>query len=369
MSSSPPPSILVVDDTPANLQLLVELLSERGYRVRPVPSGELALRAVQASKPDLVLLDINMPGLSGYDVCRRLKSDATTYDIPVIFLSALNEPSVKVLAFQCGGVDYVTKPFQVDEIAARVNTHLEIRNQRARLHEQNQKLREAEDLRDSLVHMVVHDMRSPLLGISLNLELLSETPEFSPDTRKMISDARLCTQTLIAMAEQMLDVSRLENGSMPLDRAPVDLGSLVSDALLGARPAAGARTLVQLGGLGMRATCDAALIRRVVGNLVSNAIKFTRTEGNISVRVVNEGGALRVEVQDDGVGIPKQAQGRIFEKFGQASATDARRGHGLGLAFVRMAVEAHQGAVGVWSESGKGSTFWFTLPVSGEGGS
>ncbi len=362
MSPTTPPSILVVDDTPANLQLLVELLSERGYRVRPVPSGELALRAVQASRPDLILLDINMPGLSGYDVCRRLKSDAATHDIPVIFLSALNEPSVKVLAFQCGGVDYVTKPFQVDEIAARVNTHLEIRNQRARLHEQNRKLREAEDLRDSLVHMIVHDMRSPLLGISLNLELLSETPEFSADTRKMISDARLCTQMLVHMAEQMLDVSRLESGSMPLELGPVDLGSLVSDALLGARPAAGTRKLVQLGEPGMRATCDAALLRRVVANLLANAIKFTRPEGSITVRVLRETDAVRVEVQDDGAGIPKEAQARIFEKFGQTSAKDARRGHGLGLAFVRMAIEAHRGAVGVWSELGQGSTFWFTLP-------
>ena len=126
-------SILVVDDIPANLELLAGMLTERGYRVQSAPSGELALRGAAASPPDLVMLDVNMPEMDGYEVCRRLKSDERLRDIPVLFISALTEPLDKVRAFQSGGVDFVTKPFNFEEVEARVRTHLELRRQRREL--------------------------------------------------------------------------------------------------------------------------------------------------------------------------------------------------------------------------------------------
>ena len=126
-------TILVVDDTPANLQLLTGMLKERGYKVRPAPNGELALRAAQLNPPDLILLDICMPEMDGYEVCARLKADVRLRDIPVLFISALDEATDKVRAFQAGGVDYVAKPFQLEEVDARVRTHLEIRRQKREL--------------------------------------------------------------------------------------------------------------------------------------------------------------------------------------------------------------------------------------------
>src|ERR1035437_6404886 len=152
------PNILMVDDTPANLLLLEKMLMERGYKARPVLSGKLALLAARTEPPDLILLDIAMPEMNGYEVCEQLKADAALKDIPVIFISALNETIDKVKAFGVGGVDYVTKPFQFEEVYARVQTHLQ--------------LRRLEKLRDDLTHMVVHDLRNSLKVICGFLEML-----------------------------------------------------------------------------------------------------------------------------------------------------------------------------------------------------
>ena len=135
MSREDVPNVIVVDDTPANLQLLTGMLKERGYKVRPVPSGKLALQAAKNDPPDLILLDIMMPEMDGYEVCERLKADEKLREIPVIFISALNETMDKVKAFGVGGVDYVTKPFQFEEVDARVSTHLKLQRQRRELKE------------------------------------------------------------------------------------------------------------------------------------------------------------------------------------------------------------------------------------------
>src|SRR3989339_730306 len=164
------PDILVVDDTPANLQLLTGMLKERGYRVRPVPSGKLAIQAARSQTPDLILLDVNMPEMNGYEVCEQFKADAALREIPVLFISALGETMDKMKAFAVGGVDYVTKPFQFEEVDARVQTHLKLRRLQIEQERQNRQLRESydqlkklEELQDNLTHMIIHDMRSPLI--------------------------------------------------------------------------------------------------------------------------------------------------------------------------------------------------------------
>ena len=160
--------ILVVDDTPANLQVFSGMLKDRGYKVRPAPDGRVALRAAKDLPPDMVLLDINMPGINGYEVCAQLKRDERMRDVPVIFISALNDTLDKVLAFGVGGVDYITKPFQFEEVEARVAVHLKLRRLQRELearirelHKTNEELRRLQDLRDNLTHMIVHVLRSP----------------------------------------------------------------------------------------------------------------------------------------------------------------------------------------------------------------
>ncbi len=359
---SPPASILVVDDTVENLRLLVNMLGQAGYEVRPATGGRQALRAAELNPPDLILLDINMPDMNGHEVCRRLKGQESLRDIPVVFLTALNDVSEKVDAFNAGAADYVTKPFHVEEVLARVKTHLA-------LQQSHRDLRALEQLRDNLVHMVVHDMRSPLTALLGYLSLLQDAAtnglgdEAAADLRAAIDAANVVR----GMANELLDVSRLEEGKMPIERTPCDLASMASDArqaLAGLDKSA--RIEVCAEGP-IEAKCDEAIIRRVFENLVNNAIKHAPRGGRVGILVTAapDGRRVRVEVTDEGPGVPPGARQQIFEKFGTVVARRDQAYHsaGLGLAFCKLAVEAHGGAIGVDAGDPGGSVFWFELPT------
>jgi two-component system, sensor histidine kinase and response regulator len=368
--SQGPPSILLVDDNPANLKLLSGMLKKTGYRVRPVPSGDLALEAARVAPPDLVLMDVNMPGMDGYEVCRRLKADEALRHIPVIFISALDETPDKMKAFAAGGVDYVTKPFQFEEVEARVTAHLEIERQKRELQESYDKLRELEALRDGLVHMIVHDMRSPLTGISACLQALEmmERENLPERSLRLLSEARTTSAKLIEMVSCLLDVSKMEANAMELKLARCDLASVVKSALGEVEQLKGRRNLhVELPETPAVVLCDGELVQRVVQNLLANAFQFTPDGTAIVLSVERRGDGVRVAVRDEGPGIPQQHHGRVFEKFGQVEAREAHHKHttGLGLTFCKLAVEAHGGTIGVDSDGEHGSTFWFTLPGEG----
>jgi signal transduction histidine kinase len=345
------PNILIVDDMPANLLLLVRMLMERGYKPRTVLSGKLALQAARAEPPDLILLDIAMPEMNGYEVCEQLKADAALKDIPVIFISALNETIDKVKAFRVGGVDYVTKPFQFEEVYARVQTHLQ--------------LRRLEKLRDDLTHMVVHDLRHPLTVICGFLDILEfhEAQKLSPSTRELVTVARRSAEDLLNMIGSILDVSKIGAGEMKLQREPCDLDALIRAVLAATQPLPDNRTVTfDATESSLTITADVGLIRRVLQNLLSNALKYTPAGGDVRIVVTPSHGEVRVAVTDTGPGIAPEYHQRIFEKFGQVEDRKNRLGTGLGLTFCKLAVEAHGGRIGVESEVGKGSTFWLTLP-------
>ncbi|OGG52062.1 MAG: hypothetical protein A3F84_18375 [Candidatus Handelsmanbacteria bacterium RIFCSPLOWO2_12_FULL_64_10] len=367
-------NILVVDDTPENLQVLSGMLKGQGYRVRPVPSGRLALQAARNDPPDLILLDINMPEMNGYEVCERLKLDERLRPIPVIFISVLNETADKLKAFRVGGVDYVTKPFQFEEVEARVGAHLKLRGLQVELGRQNHRLQESydklcdlESLRDNLCHMIVHDLRTPLTAVKGFMQLLEMTDgqNLSEGGRESVRKATGATETLVEMVSSLLDVSRMESGEMKLSLSECDLVSVARDVLGKMESLRGGRTL----SLAMKEerillTCDSDLISRTLQNLLGNALKFTPPDGEVRVGIEPGVGTVRVFVADNGPGIPPEYHKKIFEKFGQVEARSQRQKHstGLGLTFCKLAVEAHGGQIGVDSEVGKGSTFWFVLP-------
>ncbi len=365
----PIPSILVVDDTAANLGLLCGILKERGYKARPVLGGEFALQAAAASPPDLILLDIDMPGMTGFEVCERLKANPALGDIPVIFVSALTEVAAVVRGFSVGGVDYITKPFQFEEVHARVATHLELRKKRRELQESYDRLRELEQLRDSLVHMIIHDMRSPLTALIGNLEFLKGdlAGHINGQSMEDIDQALSGGKRLNRMANDLLDVSRLEAGRMPLLPRECDLAEVIRSAIVGFMGLAADRDIRFEPTCPLLVSCDEGLIRRVAENLISNGLKHKSAGHTLHVSLAVLDQEVRVAVEDDGPGIPAGYREKIFEKFGVVQARHEQEYHsvGLGLAFCKLAVEAHSGRIGVDSEEGKGSTFWFTLPRKG----
>ncbi|MBI5382293.1 MAG: hybrid sensor histidine kinase/response regulator [Opitutae bacterium] len=363
---SPRANILIVDDTPANLELLGSLLRSLNYKVRAVTSGKNALSAMSARIPDLVLLDINMPGMDGYQVCTAIKADPAFRDIPVLFISAWDDTSNKLRAFEVGGVDFIRKPFQQEEVLARVQVHLRLRQRELDLRTANQQLLELERQRDGLTHMVVHDMRSPLTGISLGLGYLGDAiPEALADARATVVELSHAVAHLSDMTQQMLIVSQAEAGTMPLERTDCDVCSLVQEEVAAHKRTAGKQTLEVAAAGPIEACIDRPIIGRVVGNLLGNAMKFAPQAGIIRVSIEKESRTVRVSVTDNGPGIAHEHHQKIFDKFGQADlGRQKRTGVGLGLAFAKLAVEAHGGKIGVVSAPGCGSTFWFTLPQS-----
>ncbi|MEI6783783.1 MAG: hybrid sensor histidine kinase/response regulator [Verrucomicrobiota bacterium] len=358
------PRIMIVDDTPQNLDLLETMLIKQGCEVFALPDGEMALQAAVRNPPHLILLDILMPGLDGYEVCTRLKADPQLKHIPVVFLSALNEPWDKVRAFQVGGVDYISKPFQLEEVAARVHSHLELSSQRRELQGNYERLRELERLRDGLVHMLVHDLRSPLTGIRMGLESARGLlPPGDPTLASMVGAALASANSMTEMITQLLDVSRLEAGQMPLHRTAGDLVALARSAQDLLRTQAETRRLRLTPAEAIIANYDPNLLRRVLNNLLGNALKFTLPNGEVSLGISREAGQVRVTVADNGPGIPPAFHQKIFTLFGQVESRKSGVGTGLGLAFCKLAVEAHGGRIGVESVPGQGSTFWFTLPL------
>jgi two-component system sensor histidine kinase/response regulator len=357
-------SVLAVDDRPENLRLLVDGLIARGFEVRVAPSGEFALSAVAASLPDVILLDATMPGMDGFEVCARLKANERTRDVPVIFVSALNDVSDKVRGFDAGAVDFVTKPFQLEEVEARIQTHIELRRTRTALAASNAQLRELERLRDELTRLIVHDMRSPLAALLGSLQLLRRNLA-TADRADDLEDVDLALRGgagLMRMVNDLLEVSRLEAARFPVTRTRCELRAISGAAVAELRGLARGRSVI-VTGMEQWGEWDEGLVRRIVENMVANAFKFGPGDRPIHVTVDAEGDPV-VRVRDEGPGVPPAVLARVFDKFVTADTeTGGRlRSMGLGLHFCKLAVEAHGGRIGVVSELGKGSTFWFSLP-------
>jgi signal transduction histidine kinase len=362
--------VLVVDDQENNRLLLKDLLEAQGHQVVEAADGVAALQSITESIPDVVLLDVGMPGMDGFEVCRRLKADPGTAAIPVLLVTALNQRDQRLLGIGAGANDYITKPIDKSDLSLRVRNAIRMRQLYVEVEEQYRRLERMELLRDSLVHMIVHDLRSPLAGIRAYLDLvkLDGAGKLDPEITQSIDEARKVAVEMTDMVSDLLDVSRLEAGQMPLDLAPADFGAVVAEGVAGVA-GAGSRVSIRIEAAPeqVKAVCDLGLMRRVVTNLVGNAIKFTPFSGKIRVVVGRDGAEVKVSVHDTGPGIPPEYHEKIFEKFGQIDAArhGARPSSGLGLTFCKFAVEVHGGRIGVDSVVGEGSTFWFVLPVQG----
>ena len=369
-----PPIILVVDDEPYILKSLEVLLTGKGCKVFSAGTGAQALELALHERPDVVLLDVMLPDLDGFEVCRRLKAEPTLRHVPVLMLTALNDVFSKVKGLDAGADDFISKPFNEGELRARVWAFLRTKRLHDQLDESYRRLKELEELRDSLTHMIMHDLVTPLtaiqIGVEAVLERISNKQALTEANERMLRTAHEGCRRLMEMLRDVLSVSRLEERKLPLSLENVDVKSLVANTVGIVDPTralAGVTIDVKVaGGVGM-VRCDPSLIGRVLLNLISNSLKFTPNGGTVAVAAATVGDDVEFQVSDTGLGIPEENLERIFDKFFQGgTAHSARKGQGLGLAFCRLAVEAHGGRIWAESEPGKGSRFIFRLPSRGK---
>ncbi|MGC9044739.1 MAG: hybrid sensor histidine kinase/response regulator [Myxococcota bacterium] len=365
--------ILIVDDATENLQTLNSILSKK-YKVSVANSGFRALEIIKnKSDIDLFILDIMMPELDGIELCKRIKTEERFADIPVIFISGLSDIKDKISAFESGGVDYIVKPFQKEEVILRVDTHIRILRLQRELKRKNleleanyKRLRELEDLKNNLTNMIVHDLRSPLTGVLSMFELLRMELEGSDHTSilEYIKSGYSAATSLMEMINSLLDISRLEEGRLLPDVKKNSIKEIAKEAIASlAANIKGEEIIVDIGE-DLFVECDRELIKRVIMNLLTNSLRHSRHKSPIKVVVEENLENVTVSVIDDGIGIPEEYHKKIFEKFGQVEMRGERKRYstGLGLTFCKLAVEAHRGKIGVESEVGKGSRFYFTLP-------
>jgi len=360
---------MVIDDEPDNLNVLEAMLTQGGYRVSVFPRGDLALAAAQVKPPDLVLLDIRMPGMDGYEVCRRFKADEKLQSIPILFASALSAVEDIAAGFEHGAVDYIAKPCRKPEVLARVHTHLAMRGAYLKLAHEHSQLTILEHHRDLLTHMLVHDMRSPLQAICGHLGMIDacgitdSVPELQASLRAAIHGTGVLSQ----MVSTMIDLSRMETTGIPLQWVEIPVREIFQAARAQVQPPNNTQRVVErIAPDCPLLLCDSELGTRILANLLANALKFSPTTCEIALGAAPDPGGVRITVRDHGSGIPAHLQDAIFEKFTvvEGSAGFHSPSTGLGLAFCKFAVEAHGGTIGVESESGRGNTFWFTLPAT-----
>ncbi len=371
--------LLVVDDNETNRDVLSRRLERQGYAVATAQGGTEALHMVRSRTFDLVLLDIMMPEMDGYETLRQLKADPGLRHIPVIMISALNELDSVVRCIEMGAEDYLSKPFNPTLLKARVGAcldkkrgHDRERRLFAQLQENYGRLQEAEKMRDDLTHMIVHDLRTPLSSLLIGLQLMANLAPIDPAQVECYNIAVRGGQTLLSLINDLLDISKMESGTFALELAPLSVPALVESSLEQVASSISDKQLtlvLQIEPSLPLLRGDEDKLRRVLVNLLGNALKFTLPNGSICVATCLETGEstsnMLFSVSDTGEGIPPAAFVRIFEKFGQVESHRSGRqtSTGLGLTFCKMAVEAHGGRIWVESTLGQGSTFFFSIPL------
>ncbi len=364
-------TVLVVDDDEKNRELVRSVLELDGHTVEEATNGAEALTKVLSCGADVVVLDVMMPGLSGFDVCRTLKDNPETAAIPVLLVTALRDRKDRIRGIDAGATDFLTKPIDSTEVALHVRNAVLTKRLFDQVRESYQRLRELEIRRDTLTHMIVHDLRTPLTAILVSLELLKNGGSQLDETqREDIAVAIQSAQQLMEMVNSVLDVSRMEAGEMPVSVVMGDLKTTISEAVGRLGWLARGRDLEPRGEEGpLVARHDPELVRRITINLLANALNVAADDDEVEVLLSRSTDRVRVSVRDTARGIPEEHRERIFEKFGQIERDGGRTRYstGLGLTFCKLAVEAQGGTMGIESQVGVGSTFWFELPVAGMG--
>lgn len=353
-------SIYIIDDVHENLQVLGNILKNDGYNISVARNGKQALEGINIKLPDLILLDISMPEMDGYEVCKELKSQKETAEIPVIFLTARTHPVDIVKGFKVGGVDYITKPFNSEELLSRIKTHLELKKAREELLEINA-------TKDKFFRIIGHDLKSPLsVLINFTSLLVEKMDTFSQEEMKKIlvqlNEHSLATYKLL---ENLLSWSKSQSGNIDFKPEKIKINKLINETIHFFKNEAKNKSIHlenEING-NCIAFADKNMINSVLRNLFSNAIKFTFKGGKVTTKCREINGVVEIAVIDTGMGISPDAFDKLFkiETHYSTQGTANEKGSGLGLILCKEFIEKHEGKIWVESKKGEGSSFKFTL--------
>jgi two-component system sensor histidine kinase/response regulator len=356
-------TILIVDDNPMNLLLTSHVLENEGYATLTADDGRIALKELEKQTPSLILLDVMMPEMDGYEVCRLINANEEWTEIPIIFLTANAQTENLVEGFKAGGVDYITKPFKGEELLVRVKNHLELADSKKMIVEMNKS-------RDKLYSIIAHDIRSPLSGILQTVDAIDQG-YFDPnsdDFRELIHHLKIRTKETSTLLTSLLQWTRLQSEEIQLDLKQNDISVVIKSCLQLLEANAHDKDIRLIYEDTLPGVCiyDEVSMHTVIRNIISNAIKFTPISGSITIKINQTGTELQISIQDTGIGMSDEVIKTIFERnqHFSSSGTANEQGTGLGLMLVKDFVKKNNGQIMVNSTIGQGTIFTISLPTN-----
>lgn len=351
------PEILLVDDTPEHIETAVAVLRDNNFRIRIATKGSTALKLLDQHRPDLILLDVYMPEINGFEICKLIKSNHDFSSIPIIFLTASNDEGSIKTGFELGAQDYVIKPFNISELLARVNTHIKLKQQTESLQQANREL-------DSFCYTVAHDLKAPLLSLNKLTEYLASDygASLNGDGRELIANIQEKSTEVITIVDHLLEFSRM--CELPMNIAAIDLAQLfqaVYDELIKLEPPRKVCfTVKQLPTI----SGDPVMFKLLLLNILSNALKYTRNSETAIIEVVSAENETEyiIAVKDNGAGFDMRYAARLFGVFQRLHSANEFEGSGVGLAISQKILKRHNGKAWLTGEVNKGAAFYFSLP-------
>ena len=361
--------LLVVDDVQTNVLLLKALLSKDGYGILVANNGQKALEVIRNENPDLILLDVMMPGMDGFEVAERLKSEEYRCEIPIIFLTALDDTQSIVNGFKLGAGDFISKPFRKEELMVRIKHQLSLVAARRIIEEKNEELRKTIAGRDKMYSVIAHDLRSPMASMKmlLNTIMMSvEKDKIDPDIFDMLEMSNKTSEEVFSLLDNLLKWTKSQLGKLTVIPQKLDISGLADGVVEVMNSVAEVKhiKLIRTDHESFFVYVDIEMIKSVLRNLISNAVKFSNPDSEIKVGIKAEDGKVIVSVTDSGKGIKKEDQHKLLKDSTHFTTygTNSEEGSGLGLLLCRDFARKNGGELWFESEENLGSVFSFSLP-------
>lgn len=362
------PLVLVVDDNPNNIQAVGANLLRQNIGLLMAADGKRALEAVQAKKPDLILLDIMMPGMDGFEVARQLKANPETQDIPIIFLTAKTATEDILQGFEIGAVDYITKPFNAAELITRVNTHLKLKRYQDIILQKNEELERLSLDKTEFLGIAAHDLKNPIYNISMLAKVIKDENLEKEEINEFAGDIITTSERMLELIRNLLDINAIEQGKFKMNIESIDfveLAKSVVDSYLERAKAKGITLHYSVPDIMPRVITDPGFTVQILDNLISNALKYSPFDKNVWITLKTDAGKAFISIKDEGPGLSEADQKKLFGKFARLTPQPTGDEHstGLGLSIAKKYAESLKGDIKLVSVLGEGCDFILELPT------